>query len=256
MMKLVPSEVTLLRVDGFDVDVANAARVSFAKETKVFTPAEDKLLGYLARHDHWTPFAHVGAQLRIKAPIFVARQLDKHQVGLVKNEVSRRYVDSEPEFWLPPVWRGRPANAKQGSTGVADHQAAWKGLSEQLVRRALDLYQHMIDEGVAPEQARMVLPQCAMTEWIWTGSLMAWARVCKLRIDAHAQEETAEVARRINDLMKHAFPASWEKLMAPAATPKALSEEQIAELAKTHGLTGGAVAAFAAALQKSVLGAA
>lgn len=208
-----PITVNLIRVDGFDLDVANAARVSFDKYAEVLTDSEVRLIDYLARHNHWTPFGHVGAQFRIKAPIFVARQLGKHQTGLVWNEVSRRYVATPPEVWLPEVWRGKPVNAKQGSTGQASHQVAWKGLSEQLVRRALDLYDHMIEEGVAPEQARAILPQCVMTEWVWTGSVAAWARVCKLRLDAHSQAETAEVAKKIDTLMKQAFPVSWSALM-------------------------------------------
>lgn len=213
-----PITVTLVRVDGFDLDVANAARVSFNKQAEALSDSEVRLINYLAKHNHWTPFGHVGAQFRVKAPIFVARQLGKHQVGLVWNEVSRRYVSDPPEFWLPEAWRGKPVNAKQGSTGTAPHQAAWKGLSEQLVRRALDLYDHMIEEGVAPEQARAVLPQCAMTEWVWTGSVAAWARVCSLRLDPHAQQECAEVAQKISDLMKQAFPVSWSALTNPAGT--------------------------------------
>jgi len=212
VMKIVPMEVTLTRVDGFDIDVANAARVSFNKQAEALSDSEVRLIDYLARHEHWTPFAHVGAQFRIKAPIFVARQLVKHQIGLVWNEVSRRYVSDPPEFWMPDVWRGKPVNAKQGSTGTASHQGSWKGLTEQLLRRAADLYDHMIEEGVAPEQARMVLPQSTMTEWIWTGSLMAWSRVCNLRLDPHAQQECADVAKKISGLMKQAFPVSWDAL--------------------------------------------
>ncbi len=252
-VKYVPMEATLLRVDGFDLDVANAARVSFDKYAEVLTDAEVRLIDYLARHNHWTPFGHVGAQFRIKAPIFIARQLGKHQVGLVWNEVSRRYVDSDPEFWLPEDWRGRPVNAKQGSTGFADEQEAWHEMSEDLVSHALELYQDMIDSGVAPEQARMVLPQCMMTEWIWTGSVAAWARVCKLRLDAHSQEETTIIASKINALMTQAFPVSWAKLMTAHNPHKELTTDQIAELAKTYGLAGSAITDFAEALQKTIL---
>ncbi len=214
-VKYVPMEATLLRVDGFDLDVANAARVSFDKYAEVLTDAEVRLIDYLARHNHWTPFGHVGAQFRIKAPIFIARQLGKHQVGLVWNEVSRRYVASTPEFWKPDFWRGKPVNAKQGSDGPLgkDAQVVWGSHYSQLMTRALELYSYMVESGVAPEQARSVLPQSAMTEWIWTGSLAAWARVCKLRLDEHTQFENTEVAKKIDTLMKQAFPVSWSALM-------------------------------------------
>lgn len=222
-MKIVPMSVTLIDSMGSDISVVNAARVSFHKESDwEYDPFDEhrrkgwlnekdiKLISYLSKHNHWSPFAHAFLSFRIKAPIFVARQMVKHQVGLAWNEVSRRYVDDEPEFWFPDVWRGKPVNAKQGSDGVAAWQDdAW---TKKIVSESLQLYQEMLNDGVAPEQARMVLPQNTMTEWIWSGSLMAFARVVKLRTDAHAQQETQEIAKQINALVPQQFEHSWKAL--------------------------------------------
>lgn len=222
---------------GSDVSVVNAARVSFAKESaweeqpmlftaedgytmgteyvSVLSEKDQKLIRYLAAHGHWTPFGHAFLSFRVKAPIFVARQLVKHQVGLVWNEVSRRYVDDEPEFWLPSNegWRGAPENAKQGSTGSMPNPDVHCACSPELAMRyALDSYTSMIKDGYAPEQARMVLPQNTMTEWVWSGSLMAFARVVKLRIDPHAQAETREIAERIKELVPKQLQHSWTAL--------------------------------------------
>jgi thymidylate synthase (FAD) len=214
-MKISKQSVELVDFMGSDLSVVNAARVSFAKVSDEFSDKDAKLISYLAKHGHWSPFAHNSISLRIKAPIFVARQLVKHQVGLVWNEVSRRYVDDEPEFYFPEVWRGKPENAKQGSgkdfkplVNLQFHLAAKAACEEALAR-----YLELVDKDVAPEQARMVLPQNTMTEWIWTGSLMAFARVCKQRLDAHAQLETQEVAKKINDIVEPLFPVSWKALM-------------------------------------------
>jgi thymidylate synthase (FAD) len=219
-MKIVPQNVELIDFMGDDLSVVNAARVSFAKQSQAdpyhggLSEKDGKLIHYLAKHKHWTPFAHAFLSFRIKAPIFVARQLVKHQVGLAWNEVSRRYVDEEPEFWFPDVWRGRPVNAKQGSNGVVDRSMFTERYSpESTVYDALATYQEMIKGGVAPEQARMVLPQNTMTEWIWSGSLAAFARVCKLRLDPHAQQETSEVAEKIGNLTAERFPVSFAALM-------------------------------------------
>ncbi len=215
------STVSLVDSMGSDLSVVNAARVSFAKESKwEETPFVDhnkkpikelsgkdqKLLSYLAAHGHWSPFAHTSLTFRISAPVFVARQLVKHQVGGVWNEVSRRYVDDEPAFYLPTVWRGRPVNAKQGSEGtvVVDEKAL--GYAIEHIKW---LYEDLLASGVAPEQARMILPQNTMTEWWWTGSLMFFARVCKQRLDAHAQQETREVAEQIDKLIPDVFKHSW-----------------------------------------------
>lgn len=205
----------LIQQMGGDLSVVNAARVSFAKQSFSVTEADKKLIRYLAKHNHWTPFGHASATFLIKAPIFVARQLVKHQVGLVWNEVSRRYVDDEPEFWLPETVRGRAANVKQGSDdnlSPATQDDARRAI-ETATQASLESYRELLRAGVAPEQARMVLPQNTLTEWWWTGSLAAWARVCQLRLDPHAQAETSEVALLISEQMGKAFPVSWSALM-------------------------------------------
>lgn len=223
-------EVTLVDSMGSDLSLVNAARVSFDKtsEWAVGYPSEDngngkklserdaKLINYLAKHNHWTPFGHVFASFRVKAPFFVARQLGKHQVGLVWNEVSRRYVDGEPEFYIPDTLRGRAENVKQGSSlnavetpGAGLH---YPGI-DYLVETALTAYKGLLNDGVAPEQARMVLPQNTMTEWIWSGSLAAWARVCKLRMDPHTQLETGSVAWKIAEELQNVFPVGFKALL-------------------------------------------
>lgn len=234
-MRVSKQEVNLIDHMGSDLSVVNAARVSFAKESeweyinpwavdenykpipskseKVLCEKDQKLISYLAKHNHWSPFAHTSLQFRIKAPIFVARQLVKHQVGGVWNEVSRRYVDDEPEFYFPDVWRGKPVNAKQGSDGVIVLDTR-RVSPQEVIRGALLTYESLLEQDVAPEQARMVLPQNTMTEWIWTGSLMFFARVCKLRLDSHAQQETQEIAKMINDLIPDNFKHSWDALMS------------------------------------------
>ena len=236
-MKLSQQEVTYCYHYGSDLEVVNAARVSFDKmseweisgwkeevdlDSRVIydfpihklSDKDAKLIHYLAKHNHWSPFGHVGATVRVKAPIFVARQLAKSQVGLVWNEVSRRYVDNEPEFYFPDAWRGRAENAKQGSgevIGVDQNDRADRNI-QMVVALALGAYQNLLSLEVAPEQARMVLPQNTMTEWIWTGSLAAWARVYKLRSDPHAQLETQEIAHKLEEVLKPLFPESWEAL--------------------------------------------
>jgi len=143
----------------------------------------------------------------------VARQLVKHQVGLSWNEVSRRYVDEEPEFFFPEEWRGKPVNAKQGSDGLVDEQRTWDYAVKDRCEDALLLYQDMIKSEVAPEQARMVLPLNTMTEWIWSGSLMAFARVCNQRLDPHAQLECQEIAKMIYSQVPNEFEHSWAALV-------------------------------------------
>ena len=207
--------------DDCDVHYGEPCRLEYIK----LSDADVKLIAYLAKHNHWSPFAHTSIQLRVKAPIFVARQLVKHQVGGVWNEVSRRYVDSEPEFYSPEVWRGRPTDgAKQGSSGVVGDIQVNPGfvttpkfIAESAVMHCLSAYNQLIKAGVAPEQARMILPQNMMTEWYWTGSLMFFARVCAQRLDPHAQAETSEVARQIADIVRPLFPVSWMALTAKEA---------------------------------------
>ena len=205
-------KVELIDTMGNDVSVVNAARVSYSKESTSFTLKDEKLIKYLAEHEHWSPFAHASMQFRIKAPIFVARQLVKHQVGLVWNEVSRRYVDFPPEIYKPTAWRGRPVNSKQGSDGEVELGQTIDHNLETTMESCLILYNTMIQKGVAPEQARMVLPQSMMTEWIWSGTVYAFARVCNLRCKPDTQKETQDVANVIDKLADEAFPYCWKYL--------------------------------------------
>jgi len=198
---------------GTDLSVVNAARVSYAKSKDSFDVVKDeKLIKYLAEHEHWSPFAHASLQFRIKAPVFVARQLVKHQVGLVWNEVSRRYVDDTPELYRPNAWRGRPQNSKQGSDGEVKLDQTINHNMDTTMESCLILYNSLLQKGVAPEQARMVLPQSMMTEWYWSGTLYAFARVCNLRCKPDTQRETQEVANEIDRLTDEAFPRSWKHL--------------------------------------------
>ena len=212
-------EVTYVDHMGSDLSVVNAARVSFGKksdwmprvhngEQLVLTPKDAKLISYLARHNHKSPFNHAFATFHIKAPIFVARQLQKHEY-MPWNEISRRYVDSEPEFYQPDVWRGRSEDKKQGSDGVVN-----VGKIGDISLTSKTLYNSLLDRGVAPEQARMVLPQSTMTEWYWSGSVHAFAKMCGLRLKPDAQYETRLVAEQIEDKMTELFPESWTALRA------------------------------------------
>jgi thymidylate synthase (FAD) len=216
------STVELLDHMGSDLSIVNAARVSFDKESNwedcqgyCLNERDKKLIKYLAKHNHWSPFAHTSIQLRVTAPIFVARQLEKHQVGGVWNEVSRRYVDDEPVFYFPDKWRRRAENVKQGSSGEEyDGGFAWQQGLYKKFTDLVDTYNAMIKNGCAPEQARMILPQNMMTSWIWTGSLMFFHRVYKQRSDEHAQKETQEVAHEIGHICSKLFPVSWSALNA------------------------------------------
>ena len=199
---------------GSDLTVVNSARVSFSNVSDTFKDKDKGLINYLAKHDHWTPFAHVQLQFRIKAPVFVARQLVKHQIGMVWNEVSRRYVDSDPEFHHPEAWRKRAADKKQGSSDELFEGKRFDARYKDLMLQAAAVFDNMIATGVAPEQARMVLPQSMMTEWIWTGSLAAFARVVKLRAATDAQLECQWVANMIDEEIKQReeLKHSWSAL--------------------------------------------
>lgn len=244
-MKIVNQEVSLVDSMGSDLSVVNAARVSFNKESGfeeyvwVDPPTGEtvesatakgwpvrhvtqhrlkqddaKLIKYLAKHNHWTPFGHTSLTFRIKAPIFVARQLGKHQVGLVWNEVSRRYVDDEPEFYLPQQLRAKAVNVKQGSSEESiKEEKMWLKYWEAHFEECLIIYQYSLNAGVCPEQARMLLPQSMMTEWIWTGSLAAFSRVVNLRRDQHTQSETREIANKIYASLRQQFPISTDALL-------------------------------------------
>lgn len=223
-MKVADISVEFIDHCGSDLSVVNAARVSFDKESDWLYVENEyghayatdlgerdkKLISYLAKHKHTSPFNHCFASFRVKAPIFVARQLVKHKF-LPWNEVSRRYVDSEPEFFIPDVWRKRAPNVKQGS-GEVFKPLVDTPISE-VTEYALAAYEDLLSAGVCPEQARMVLPQNTMTEWIWSGTLGAWADMCRLRLDSHSQSETREVAKKISKEMKALFPVSWEALL-------------------------------------------
>ena len=222
-------KVELIDAMGSDLSVVRAARVSFQKETdweyaetnwdrdfkRVLSERDTKLIHYLARNNHWTPFGHCFASFRIKAPLFVARQLGKHQVGLCWNEVSRRYVDSEPEFYVPSEWRARADNVKQGSSEEAVDESDYliRRYHFDILERTKSFYEYLLDKGVCPEMARIVLPQSTLSEWVWSGSLAAFARVCKLRLDPHAQKETRDVAQMMFDELSPRFPVSWDALM-------------------------------------------
>jgi len=205
---MVSSVVELMDVSGTDLTVVNAARVSFAKHKDAFDESDEKLIKYLAKHNHWSPFAHTFIQFKISAPIFVARQLVKHQVGLVWNEVSRRYVNDEPEFYIPKQWRKKPEGSiKQGSSKeTVEYDIAGT------MKYVKETYNNLLKEGIAPEMARMVLPQNTMTQWYWSGNLFAFSRVCELRLKADAQEETRDVVNEINRICSYEFPISWKHL--------------------------------------------
>ena len=207
-------KATYINHMGNDLTVANAARVSFGKTSEMeddpwgppkLKSKDDKLIRYLAKQKHISPFGHCFASFHVKAPIFVARQLVKHKF-LRWNEISRRYVDDEPEFYMPTVWRGRSADKKQGSEGEVKYEGPLGNYNQ------LDIYKELLRVGIAPEQARMVLPQSTMTEWYWSGSLDAFADMCNLRCKPDTQAETREVARQIDHKMIELFPVSWDAL--------------------------------------------
>jgi len=207
---------------GTDLTVVNAARVSFDKESQWESPIphgyglehlsvkDQKLIQYLATHNHWTPFSHVMITMRETVPIFVTRQRFKHMVGFTYNEVSRRYVNGEPEYYKPDSWSGIADNVKQGAGDFLS--AAMQDMANEQYWEAVwqsnDTYQDML-VYMAPEEARMVLPLCHMTRWRWSGSLDAVMNMCNLRLDSHAQSQTREVAMQIGGYVKKAFPQSW-----------------------------------------------
>jgi thymidylate synthase (FAD) len=222
--------VELIDFMGSDLTVVNAARVSFNKISKwdevidyedndlvsiqyVLQEKDKKLIKYLAKHDHWTPFAHPQITLHIKAPIPIRTQFFKHKVGFVENEISRRYVDDTPEYFIPR-FSSRPVNAKQGAGEPLNEQD--RNQAHLVYSQALDMahhaYEDLIRLGIAPEQARFVLPQATYTEWYWTGSLAAYARFCKQRMAPYAQAEIREYANAISTIIAPYFPVSWSIL--------------------------------------------
>jgi len=224
------SSVELIDHMGDDLRVVNAARVSFAKEStwvwlrevdedgnqaKALSERDERLIYYLARHNHWTPFAHCMVTLRLRMPIFVARQWFRHTVGFARNEVSRRYVDDEPQFYIPQFWRERAEKVKQGSGDALP--PALQVVADNAMRHAYEAareaYFLMLESRVAPEMARMVLPQSTYTEFYETASLAAYARLCKQRLDSHAQQEIRAFADAVAEIMEYLFPISWDALM-------------------------------------------
>lgn len=220
--------VELVDYMGSDLTVVNAARVSFNKESdwdseqhwsgsreRKLSVKDSKLIRYLAEHNHWTPFAHPQITLRIKAPISIRTQLFKHKVGFTENEISRRYVSFEPDLYYP-YFRGKPTNgAKQGSDDFISDPKTKEVVDKkyrEAAEKCIDIYDELLEAGVAPEQARFVLPQGVYTEWWWTGSLSAYARVYKQRIDSHAQWEVREYAKAIGEIIEPLFPESWTVL--------------------------------------------
>lgn len=234
--------VELFNHMGDDLMVVNAARVSFSaesewgfklcgkcrdccdgtghycenKETNVLREKDTKLLSYLAKHNHWTPFAHPQISLRIKAPISIRTQFFKHKQGFVENEVSRRYVSDVPEIYHPE-WRGAPTDgAKQGSVDKEFIEDFLDHDYFEATNYCVNTYNKLIESGVAPEQARFVLPQGMYTEWIWTGSLAAYARFYKQRSDPHAQWEIRQYAEAVDKIIRPLFPVSWGVLVDKA----------------------------------------
>ena len=212
-------EVNYIDHMGSDLSVVNAARVSFGKKSEwmprihygedlVLKPKDAKLIRYLAKHQHKSPFNHTFVTFHVKAPVFVARQLVKHEY-MPWNEISRRYVDDPPDFFKPDYWRGRAENVKQGSSGEVKSNA---NVAYQY-HKIEGLYKQMLDEGVCPEQARMILPQSMMTEWYWSGTLFSFSKMCGLRLKEDTQAETRIVAEQIDVVMQKIYPVSWDALM-------------------------------------------
>jgi len=203
-------KVELLEKMGSDLSVVNSARVSFDKESKELNDKDERLIKYLATHNHWTPFTHSFLSFRITAPIFVARQLAKHQVGLSWNEVSRRYVKDEPQFYIPEKFRKQSENIKQGS--LEDEILVDEKIINSYIYYSKKLYNELLSMNICNEQARIFLPINLYTKWIWSGSLYAFSRVCNLRLDSHSQKETRIIAELIGKYSCKYFPISWKYL--------------------------------------------
>ncbi len=208
--------VELLDHMGDDLTVVNAARVSMAKHSAQLVDKDEKLILYLAKHNHWTPFSHVTFQFRLKMPIFVAREWFRHTIGITRNEVSRRYVTDEPEFFTPAEWRSKAEHVKQGSGEVIDSAGRVLEIStayDKAIETCAEAYETLLNCGVCPEQARMVLPQSMITEFIETGSLYAYARIWRLRTDPHAQKEIQHYAAQVDEAIQKICPVSWSALI-------------------------------------------
>jgi len=205
-------EVEYINHMGDDTQIVMAARVSFASDKEMRSLEDNtKLINYLAKHNHWSPFAHTSITLRMKAPIPIRTQCMKHAVGFVINEESRRYVSYEPEYFLP-AFREQVKNKKQGSGDAHLLNTSWQHTYIENMENSIALYEEMIEAGICEEQARFVLPQGCMVNWYWTGSLSAFARFYKQRIDSHAQLEIQELAKLVSDIIQPLYPLSWDAL--------------------------------------------
>ena len=208
-------KVELLETFGSDLTVVNAARVSLGKHVDEFTEKDARLCKYLADHDHISPFFHPQARFRLKMPIWMAREWFRHTIGFARNEVSRRYVDEPPTFHMPECFRTRAPSKKQGSNDdVHPENDFMLSVLKESCTHSLMCYNSLLQHNVPPEQARMVLPQNMMTEFIETGSLAAYARLCKLRLGTDAQKEIRDVAQMVSDLLTEKFPATWKVLVS------------------------------------------
>jgi len=198
---------------GSDITVTNCARVSFSKKKDVFDDKDARLIKYLASHGHTSPFFHVMLQFRITAPIFVARQWYRHTVGFARNEESRRYIRTEPSVFHPDSWRSAPEGSiKQGSGGTHEYSHTIQQTWQQMAEHSVKVYNNLISQGVAPEQARMILPQGVETSWVETASLYAYARLCNERVQDDAQKEIRDLAVQVDQVCKDVAPVSWEAL--------------------------------------------
>lgn len=199
---------------GSDLSVINAARVSFNKKHDVFDDEKDtKLINFLAKHKHEIPFAHTAITLRMEAPVPIRTQCFKSKIGFCENEESRRYISYKPEYFIPEYFRRKPTGgAKQGSSDKHIESDYWLVEYEEHCKNAIELYEDMIADGLCAEQSRFVLPQGVIVKWIWTGSLLAFARFYNLRTDSHAQKEIQDLAKEVGEVIKKLYPVSWRAL--------------------------------------------
>ena len=202
---------------GDDLAIVNAARVSFDKTSQLeegnLIEDDVRLINYLAKHNHWTPFAHTAISLRMGAPVPIRTQCFKHKVGLVENEESRRYIKSTPVVYIPKEFRSIPEGSiKQGSGDVHEDSDYWVEQYELVTDIALTAYANMIKAGICPQQARLLLPQGAIVNWIWTGNLLSFANFYNKRIEASAQKEVQAVAAKVREVIEPLFPVSWKGL--------------------------------------------
>lgn len=206
-------KVELLDSMGTDLDVVNAARVSFNNYSGIFCDKDGKLINYLAKHDHWTPFAHTALKFRIAAPVPIRTQCFKHKIGMVENEESRRYISTTPDIFIPEFFRSKPEGSIKQGSGEKHHDSDWwLDAYKYKVNICVETYLAMLADGVCPEQARFVLPQGAIVNWIWTGNLVSFANFYNKRTDTNAQKEVQVVAELVGKEVERIFPVSWKAL--------------------------------------------